>query len=109
MTFLDKIDQILTDNYMDSTFDYPTLCLLLNWSRSKVYRRFQEENLGSPSAYIRNFRLHKAQELLKQTELIITEIAYQVGYISSAHFTENFSKTFKTPPTLLRKDWKNSN
>ena len=102
--FTEQLQQILANNYDDPDFDYSRLCEELGLSRSQVYRQFQEENLGSPSNYLRIFRLEKAKELLINTDLLIFEIALDVGFKSASHFSTNFFNFYDISPRMYRKE-----
>jgi len=48
--------------------------------------------------YVRNYRLEKAAELLKNKAGTVSEIAYQVGFESLPYFSKVFLDKFgKTP------------
>lgn len=53
--------------------------------------------------YIRSQRLEKAKYELKNSEISISEISYQLGYSSPSHFTREFSKSFGISPKEYRK------
>jgi transcriptional regulator GlxA family with amidase domain len=54
-------------------------------------------------AFYRNLRLEKAQNLLTQSPLSITEIALATGFCSSAHFAKTFRNRYGKPPSDFRK------
>jgi transcriptional regulator GlxA family with amidase domain len=56
----------------------------------------------SPSAFIRNFRLNRARKLLEKTDLMVSEIAYLVGYSDPAYFSYAFQEAFGTAPSAIR-------
>lgn len=102
MSFSQQLLQILEENHSNPDFNYATLCDLLSLSRSQVYRAFQKEDLGAPSNYIRLFRLSKGKILLTNSNLSISEIAYRVGYKTTAHFTASFTNSFGYIPSSIR-------
>ncbi|BBH20342.1 DNA-binding response regulator [Paenibacillus baekrokdamisoli] len=54
--------------------------------------------------YVIRLRMDKAAEILQQTNMKITEVAYQVGYQELRHFTQVFRKTFQVTPTEYRQN-----
>ncbi|MHC4885535.1 MAG: helix-turn-helix transcriptional regulator [Planctomycetota bacterium] len=59
---------------------------------------------GSPPHKFLNYiRLTKSKALLTQTEESITDIAFSLGFNSSAHFSHAFSKTYHMSPSDFRK------
>lgn len=53
--------------------------------------------------YLLSVRMAKAQSLLHESELSITQIAFEVGYEYSGNFTTAFRRYFGVPPSLVRK------
>ncbi len=65
--------------------------------------RLFTEKLGRPAMrYYRELRLEKAQNLLRNSSLSLTEIALATGFSSSAHFSSAFSRSFGQPPSTFR-------
>lgn len=57
----------------------------------------------SPMSYLQNYRLLKAKELLRDTELTVTEICYRVGFSGSSYFSETFKKYYQCTPSQYRR------
>ena len=105
--FKEQLQQIVERNYDDLDFDYGKLCEELELSRSQVYRYFQDNDLGSPAAYLRQFRLEKAIVLLLETDLPIQEIAFDIGFKSASHFSVSFLEVYGLSPKMYRQQEKN--
>ena len=61
---------------------------------------------GLPIAtYMKEYRIRKSMELLRQTDDSIAEIAAKVGYESQGKFTKAFKDIVKTTPTAFRKNF----
>jgi AraC-like DNA-binding protein len=56
----------------------------------------------SPMAYVKSVRMHKAQTLLSQSRLSITQVGEKVGYPDIFHFSKIFKKTFGVSPLNYR-------
>lgn len=65
-------------------------------------RLFQKYLHRSPLEFINEYRLDQAVELLRSTELSITEIAYRTGFNGTSYFTERFHKQYGYTPTQFR-------
>jgi two-component system response regulator YesN len=64
---------------------------------------FFKENVGDTFLnYLTHFRIDKAKELLRSTNLSMTEIATRVGYASSNNFARIFKKIEQITPTQYR-------
>jgi len=72
-------------------------------SESHFSHMFKQEIGISPINYLNRFRVERARELLKNTTLSITEIAYETGFQSLPHFNRIFKNLEKKPPGLCRK------
>lgn len=55
-------------------------------------------------AYMKQYRLHVAERLLRESDLSIGEIAAQIGYLNPNKFTSAFCAEYGMPPTAYRKD-----
>ena len=72
-------------------------------SESRLSHMFKKEVGISPINYLNRFRVDKAKELLKNSTLSVTDIAYNVGFQSLPHFNRIFKDIAKISPGLYRK------
>lgn len=71
---------------------------------SRQIRRIVHKEMGvSPIELMLTRRLLLAKQLLTETALPITEIAYSSGFSSLRRFNDAFSRRYRMPPTRLRK------
>ena len=101
--FLFKVKEIIEDNIDNDQFTVEELGDKLFMSRSQVHRKLKAITNQSATEFIRNYRLHRAADLLKQESGNITEIAYQVGFSSQAYFSRSFQKFFGVSPSEYKK------
>lgn len=74
---------------------------------SRQIRRIVQNEYGvSPMELILTRRLLLAKQLLTETTLTVTEIAYASGFSSLRRFNDAFLKRYKMPPSRLRKEAK---
>lgn len=66
-------------------------------------RLFKKLTGATPHNYLAGVRAARAQLLLAQTELSVTEIGARVGYLSASHFTKAFRIATGTTPREFRK------
>lgn len=66
-------------------------------------RLFKKLTGTSPHAYLGHLRVTRAQSLLAETDLSISEVSARVGYSSSSHFTKAFRQTTGLTPRAFRK------
>jgi len=65
-------------------------------------RRFKEAFGETPHQYVLTRRVERAQELLRNTELSVTEICFEVGFQSLGSFSTAFHKVAGMTPTAYR-------
>lgn len=66
-------------------------------------RLFKKLTGATPHNYLVAIRATRAQSLLAETEMSITEIGARVGYLSASHFTKAFRLATGTTPREFRK------
>jgi len=76
----------------------------LELSRAFHFARLFKKLTGStPHNYLAGVRAARAQLLLAETELSVTEVGARVGYLSASHFTKAFRLATGTTPREFRK------
>lgn len=98
----DRITKILNDRIDDDEMNVSRLSQEVGLSRSQLYRRIKEQYGMSPSDFIRNIRLKRACELLKNANLDITQIAYILGFSSQSQFSNTFKRFTGYTPSEYR-------
>lgn len=101
--FLEKLTTIIEKNISNENFSVEILCNEIGMSRAQLHRKIKAVTNQSASEFIRNFRLQRAAELLKQDAGNIAEIAYQVGFSSQAYFTKTFQELYGQTPLDFKK------
>lgn len=66
---------------------------------SKCCRIFGSLLHTSPNSYLIDYRLHKSAELLKGTDLNVTEVANKCGFANSSYFAKTFRLRIGCSPT----------
>jgi AraC family transcriptional regulator len=66
-------------------------------------RLFKKLTGSTPHNYLAGIRAARAQLLLAETELSVTQIGARVGYLSASHFTKAFRLATGTTPREFRK------
>ena len=66
---------------------------------NRIIKKYSNLNLSS---YCMNYRLTKAIDLLKETDLSISEIAFQLGFKNRTHFYKQFKNHYGMMPSSFR-------
>ena len=73
-------------------------------SKSRFIHVFGEKMGRSPYAYLISLRLKKATELLLETKIPISQIAYEIGFSYPLNFSRIFKKYYGASPENYRKN-----
>ena len=74
-----------------------------NSSRSVLAERFQELVGQSPMQYLTQWRMLLATNLLRRSNVPLSRIAEEVGYLNDTAFSRAFRREFGTPPAAWRR------
>ena len=97
--FIDKAQALVLENLSNEQFGVSELAAAMNMSRSNLLRKVKKHADLSASQFIRQIRLQKGMELLKQDDaLTVSEISYQVGFGSTSYFIKCFREQYGFPP-----------
>src|SRR5215217_6312592 len=86
-----------------SPWDAATLAAVVNLSPSRFRHLFKQETGTTPAQYLKDFRLRKAEKMLRTTFLNIKQILKQVGITSNTHFVRDFRQKYGMTPTTYRR------
>ncbi|MCB9337428.1 MAG: response regulator [Lewinellaceae bacterium] len=101
--FVQKLRQLVMDNISEEDFGIDQLCRGLGVSRTQLHNKVKALTNQSTSEFVRMVRLHKAKELLRTTNLNVSEVGYEVGFSNPAYFSRIYSEAFGEPPGTARK------
>lgn len=76
---------------------------MVELSRTYVCGLFKKEMGINITSYITNYRIEKARELLRDTNMKSYEIAEKVGFIDESYFSRTFKKVTGQSPNAYRK------
>ena len=81
-------------------FSVEELSRELGMSRVNLYKKLLAITGKAPLEFIRTIRLKRAAQLLRESQLTIAEVAYEVGFNNPKYFTKYFKEEFKELPSL---------
>jgi AraC-like DNA-binding protein len=87
---------------LNSKLSIEVLTKHLGISRTAFINRFNNVVGATPLQYIKEWRLTKAKQLLKYSELSLADIGEHVGYDSPISFNNAFKNSFKITPHKYR-------
>lgn len=92
----------LEKNYQRDNLTIPTIAKGMHMSESQLRRKVRAFLHTTPQLFLRSFRLRKATQMIRHTNLSIKEIAYQAGFGDPAHFSNVFMREFGKRPSEWR-------
>ena len=101
--FIARFKQLVEERLADSSLSVEDLAAGMGMSRVQLYRKVKAMTGSTPVDLLRKARLAQAQRLLQQSDLSVSEIAYQVGFASPSYFTKCYKDEFGTVPGEARK------
>lgn len=101
--FLDKVIGIINQHLEDDNFDIDCLADGVYMSRSSLYRKIKIITGMSPVELVRNTRLKRSYELLKEGVMSVSEVAYTVGFSNPKYFSTCFKEQFGISPRDVNK------
>lgn len=96
--FLGKLRAIVEANLSNEKFDVEELAREAHLSRSAIHRRLRSLGKTNASHFIREIRLHKAREMLREGSQTASEVAYKSGFGSPAYFSKCYHEYYGYPP-----------
>ena len=96
--FTDEAKAIILDHLSDEHFGVSELADAMHMSRSSLLRKCKKQTQLSASQFIRQIRLEEAMELLKESDLTVSEVSYRVGFGSTSYFIKCFREHYGHPP-----------
>lgn len=100
--FIARLTTIVEQHVSDNQFGVPELNKAIGMSKTQGYRKLKALTDKAPSQFIRSIRLQKALQLLQNSELNISEIAYEVGFSDPNYFSRTFQEEFGKSPRHYR-------
>jgi len=89
-------------SHLGSSFSIDSLVRLSGYGRSRFFSLFVEETGMSPNDYVVRMRIGRAQELLRENERSILNVALACGFKSASTFSATFAKFTGVSPRTFR-------
>ena len=102
--YIQRINKVVAyiNNHLDETLDLKTLAneaALSDFHFHRIFKALKGEAIGG---YITRLRLEATARLLRYTALTIEEIAFNIGYETTASLSKAFKKQYGISPTEYR-------
>lgn len=105
---LEKIHQVIEENLDNSDFNIDTIASNIGLSRSAFFKKLKSLTGLAPVDLVKEIRLNKSMELIKNTDLSISEIAFAVGFKDSGYYSKCFRKKYNQTPREYMNEYRKS-
>lgn len=105
--FIENVSRIIEDNVDNSDFNIDIIATTMNVSRSAFFKKLKSITGLAPVDFVKEIRLSKSVELIKTTDMTISEIAFAVGFKDSGYFGKCFKKKYKLSPREYVNEYRN--
>lgn len=97
--FLSQLTEIIEKELSNPELSVDTLVEHFNFGRTIFFRKLKSLTGKSPIMYIKEARMQRAAQLIKENRYNISEIAYQVGFNDPHYFSKSFKQYYGVSPT----------
>lgn len=96
-----RLERVLAESYSRPDLSVPQLACMLGIHHRTLQRRLLRETGTKPTDFLHRYRLERARRLLRSGRAV-TEVAMEVGYKTTAHFSTRFKVVFGISPSEVR-------
>ncbi|GIJ79564.1 AraC-type DNA-binding protein [Micromonospora phaseoli] len=93
------------DRHYTEALDLAAVAAVAGVSKYHFQRLFTVTYGRSPAAYLSQRRIERAQDLLRSTNLTVTEVCYAVGFASLGSFSSRFRDVVGETPSEFQRRW----
>lgn len=102
-SFLETLIDALENNWQDSQFAVADFCRIMSISKPQLYRKSIATTGMSPNNLLREYRLLRSLDLLRNEDRNISQTTFDTGFSSPSYFTKCFQKRFGLQPIAYLK------
>jgi DNA-binding response OmpR family regulator len=101
--FLEQVRKVIEKNISDCNFDVNSFYPEMGMSRMQLFRKLKALLNQTPNELIRNLRLQRAAQLIKQNFGNVAEVTYEVGFNNLSYFAKCFREKYGLLPSDYQK------
>jgi TolB-like protein/AraC-like DNA-binding protein/predicted Zn-dependent protease len=96
--FLDQVIVTIGENMHDEQFGVTELADKMSMSRSNLLLKVKKAGVTSVNQLIKEVRLKRGMDLLRTTQLNVSEVSHKIGFNSASYFIKCFREYYGYPP-----------
>jgi AraC-like DNA-binding protein len=98
-------------SFIELNYSFPItvedVAIFCNLNRNYLGKLFKDSTNQTLQHFLMSYRMNRASELLKLSDLTINEISKRCGYQNQLHFSRAFKNIFGVSPHHWREKYKN--
>lgn len=98
LEFIGHVTQLIEENMDNCDFNIDAIASSLYISRSAFFKKLKNITGLAPVDFVKEIRLSRSLELIKTTDLTVSEVAFAVGFKDSGYFGKCFKKKYLLTP-----------
>ena len=102
--FCRKLERIVSTRLRNPNLNIDIIAAQFGIGRTNFYRKVRELMGMSPNDYLRKCRMERAAELLRGSELPVSDVCAQVGIPDAQYFSRVFKTHFGVTPSAYREN-----
>ena len=99
---IQNVLETIEKNMSNTEYSIDDLSAEVGVGRTNLYNKIQSITGETPNCFIRRIRLKRAAQLLRDTDLNVSEIADLVGFGTIKYFNKYFKEEYSNTPTEYR-------
>jgi signal transduction histidine kinase/ligand-binding sensor domain-containing protein/DNA-binding response OmpR family regulator len=96
--FFSKITQCIQSHLSEPEFNADTIAEEVGMSKASLYKKVKTITGLTPHGLIKQYRLKKAADLLKNSSMTVSEVIYETGFNSRSYFYKSFNEVYHCHP-----------
>lgn len=106
----EQFDELLSDRvikymkeHVAERLSVADVCAILHYNKSYVFRQFKKTTGSSLMAYFTKLKIQRAKQILRETELSISDVSDALSFETPNYFSKTFKKYTGYTPSTYRK------
>jgi YesN/AraC family two-component response regulator len=96
--FFLKITRCIMDHLSEPDFSADTIAEEVGMSKTSLYKKVKAITGLTPHGLIKQYRLKKAADLLKNSNMSVSAVIYETGFNSRSYFYKSFNEVYHCHP-----------
>ena len=102
--FMDRLLAFIEEHIGDTELKVDDMAVAVSMGRSTFYARLKQIADMSPNDFLRHIRMKRAEDLVTDSQMTFSQIAYAVGFSDPKYFGKCFKKHTGMSPSEYRKN-----